>query len=97
MNLSRLASLFNTNTKYVTKVIAKYRCKGTIEYITELKTNYIINLLKSENKYRNYTNKALAEEAGFGSTQNFTKAFKNTTGKSPTSFIQEISKQQTNH
>jgi AraC-like DNA-binding protein len=97
LTLHKLATMLKTNTKYAAKVILKYRGKGTIEYITELKTNYIINLLKSENKYRNYTNKALAEEAGFGSTQNFTKAFKNTTGKSPTSFIQEISKQQTNH
>jgi AraC-like DNA-binding protein len=92
MNLSRMATLFNTNTKYVTKIIGKHRGKGTIEYITDLKINYIIEKLKTESKYRNYTNKALGEEAGFGSTQNFTRTFKERNGISPTYFIYKLKK-----
>jgi AraC-like DNA-binding protein len=93
LTLHKLALLLKTNTKYASKIILKYRGKKSIEYISDIKTNHIIELLKNENKYRNYTNKALADEAGFGSTQNFTKAFKNKTGVSPTVFIQEIIKQ----
>lgn len=92
MTLSKMASLLNTNTKYVTKIIAKHRGKGTIDYITDLKIDYIIEILKTENKYRNYTNKALGEEAGFGSTQNFTKSFKERNGISPTYFIYKLKK-----
>jgi AraC-like DNA-binding protein len=92
MNLLKLASLLNTNTKYAYKIIAKYRNKGTIEYITDLKIDHIIELLKSDNKYRNYKNKALADAAGFGSTQNFTKAFKTRTGISPSYFCTELNK-----
>ncbi|WP_291131159.1 AraC family transcriptional regulator [Flavobacterium sp. UBA7682] len=92
MTLVKMASLLNTNTKYVTKVIAKHRGKGTIEYITDLKIDYIIDILKKESKYRNYTNKALGEEAGFGSTQNFTRAFKVRTGITPTYFIYKLKK-----
>jgi tetratricopeptide (TPR) repeat protein len=92
MTLSKMASLLNTNTKYVTKVIAKHRGKGTIDYITDLKIDYIIEILKTESKYRNYTNKALGEEAGFGSTQNFTRAFKERNGISPTYFIYKLKK-----
>lgn len=92
MNLFKLASLLNTNTKYASKIIAKYRDKGIIEYITDLKIDHIIELLKSENKYRNYTNKALGDEAGFGSTQNFTRAFKTRTGISPTYFSEKLNK-----
>lgn len=92
MNLVKMATLLHTNTKYVTKIIAKHRDKGTIDYITDLKIDFILNLLKQENKYRNYTNKALGEEAGFGSTQNFTKAFKAQTGISPTYFIYQLRK-----
>lgn len=92
MNLYKLASLLNTNTKYVSKIILKYREKGTIEYISDLKIDHIIELLKNENKYRNYTNKALGDEAGFGSTQNFTRAFNTHTGISPTYFIKELNK-----
>lgn len=92
MTLTKMASLLNTNTKYVTKIIAKHRGKGTIEYITDLKIDYIIHILKTESKYRNYTNKALGEEAGFGSTQNFTKSFKERNGISPTYFIYKLKK-----
>ena len=92
MNLTRLATLLKTNPKYAAKIILKHRGKKTIEYISDLKIDYIIELLKKENKYRLYTNKALGEEIGFGSTQNFTKAFKTRTGMPPTYFILELNK-----
>ncbi|WP_248429316.1 helix-turn-helix domain-containing protein [Flavobacterium pygoscelis] len=88
----KLASLFNTNTKYAYKIIAKYRNKGIIEYITDLKIDHIIELLKNETKYRIYKNKSLADEDGFGSTQNFTRAFKTQTGISPSCFCMELNK-----
>jgi len=94
MTLAKMASLLNTNMKYVSKIIARYREKGTIEYISDLKIDHIIELLKKENKYRNYTNKALGDEAGFGSTQNFTRAFNKRTGLSPTYFISKLKSQQ---
>ncbi|WP_395062200.1 AraC family transcriptional regulator [Flavobacterium sp.] len=92
MNLIKLAALLKTNTKYASKIVYKHRNKKIIEYISDLKIYYIVDLLKAEKKYRNYTNKALGEEAGFGSTQNFTKAFKNRTRISPTYFIRELNK-----
>lgn len=92
MTLNRLADILHTNTKYVTKVIQRYRGKGTIEYISDLKIQHITELLKTQKKYRRYTNEALAEEAGFGSTQNFTKAFNAKNSISPTYFIQQLNK-----
>jgi AraC-like DNA-binding protein len=92
LTLTRLAALLKTNTKYASKIILKYRGKKTIEYISDLKIEHVIELLKQENKYRQYTNKALAEEVGFGSTQNFTRAFNNKAGMSPTYFIAELKK-----
>lgn len=94
MTLAKMALLLNTNTKYVSKIIARYRDKGTVEYITYLKIEHIIELIINENKYRNYKNKSLSDEAGFGSTQIFTRAFKNQTGLSPTYFINKLRSQQ---
>lgn len=94
MTLAKMASLLNTNMKYASKIIAHYRDKGTIDYISDLKIDHTIELLKNQNKYRNYTNKALGDESGFGSTQNFTRAFKNRTGLSPTYFINKLKSQQ---
>ncbi|WP_298152255.1 helix-turn-helix domain-containing protein [Flavobacterium sp.] len=92
MDLVRLAELLHTNTKYVTKIIQLHRGKGTIEYISDLRIDHIVELLKTDNRFRNYTNKALGEEVGFGSTQNFTRAFKARNVISPTYFIQELKK-----
>lgn len=92
MTLTKMALLLNTNNKYVTIIIAKHRRKGSIDYITDLKIDYIIEMLKTDNKFRNYTNKALGEEAGFMSTQNFTRAFKVRAGISPTYFIYKLKK-----
>ena len=92
MTLAKMASLLSTNMKYASKIIVRYRNRRTLDYISHLKIDHIIELLKNENKYRNYTNKALGEEAGFGSTQNFTRAFNNRTGISPTYFIKELNK-----
>lgn len=95
MTVRRMAVILNTNDKYVTKVIAKHRGKGTIDYITELKLDYIIEMLKTDSRYRNYTNKALGEEAGFRTTQNFTRAFKSYTGITPTYFSYKLKKSAT--
>ena len=90
MNLTKLATILNTNTKYVSIIIANNRNKKTTTYINDLKIEFIVDLLIKNNKFRNYTNKALADEAGFGSTQIFTLCFKNKIGMSPTSFIQQL-------
>lgn len=92
MTVAKMASILNTNPKYVTKIIAKHRGKGTIEYITDLKLDYIVEMLKTESRYRNYTHKALGEEAGFRTTQNFTRAFKSYTGITPTYFMYNLKK-----
>ena len=94
MSLHKIAILLNTNTKYASKVILKYRYKKSIDYINDLKIDFIVDTLKKDTKCRLYTYKALGEEAGFGSTQNFTKAFNRRTGMPPTYFIENLKKEQ---
>lgn len=93
LTLHKLSGHLKTNTKYASKIILKQTGKKSNEYINDLKIDYIVERLKTENKFRKYTNKALADEAGFGSTQNFTKSFKNRLDISPTHFIEELKKQ----
>lgn len=92
MNLTKLATIFESNSKYVSLIIAFYKGKKSIDYINDLKIDYIINLLKTDNRYKHYTNKALGEECGFSTTQHFTRAFTSRTGISPTYFVQELKK-----
>lgn len=91
--LVKLSAAFNSNTNYLSKIIFHYRNKKFVEYLNDLRVDYIIKQLKEDKVVRNYTNKALAEEAGFSTTQRFTNAFKSRTGISPTYFIEELAKE----
>ncbi|MBP1222320.1 hypothetical protein [Flavobacterium sp. 1355] len=48
--------------------------------------------MKQDKMFRNYTNKALADEVGFSTTQRFTNAFYARTGITTSYFIKEIKK-----
>lgn len=92
ITLVSLASSFKSNTNYLSLAINQLKNKKFPDYINDLKTQHIIDLLKSEKKYRYYTNAALAEEAGFSSTQRFTNSFKANTGLTPGYFIAQLNK-----
>ncbi|MBP2831196.1 AraC family transcriptional regulator [Aquimarina sp. U1-2] len=85
-----LASKFSTNSKYLTKVIKFYRGKSFTLYINDLRINYIIEQLQSNTKLQNYTIKALAAEAGFNSTEVFSKTFFKKTGLHPSYFVKRL-------
>ncbi|WP_426484656.1 helix-turn-helix domain-containing protein [Flavobacterium sp. 2] len=92
LRLNVVASMLHTNSKYLYKVISHYKRKRFVEYINDLKINYIINLLNEDKMSRKYSNSALAEEAGFSSTQQFALAFKQKTQMPVNFFIEQISK-----
>jgi tetratricopeptide (TPR) repeat protein len=91
---TKLAISFGSNIKYLAKVIAHYRGKKFVKYISDLKVDYLINRLKEDNKFHYYNNKGLADEAGFSSTERFTKAFFSRTGVPATYFMEELRKKQ---
>lgn len=93
LTLVNLASAFNTNTNYLSKVVSYYRNKNYITYLNDLRIDYIVTLLKTQPKYSNYTIKALAAESGFSTAQHFSKAFFTRTGIYPSYFINEINKE----
>lgn len=92
--LVKLAAAFDSNTKYISQIVYHYRGKMFVKYISDLKIDYLVELLKTNRVVRKYSNAALAEEAGFSSTERFTKAFQLRVEISPTFFIKELEKQQ---
>ena len=90
--LVTLSAAFNSNTKYLAAILSHYRDKGFNAYINGLRIEYIINLLKNDYKFRKYTYEALANEAGFSSTQRFANAFLAKAGMPVSFFIQQINK-----
>ncbi|MBZ4040952.1 MULTISPECIES: helix-turn-helix domain-containing protein [Flavobacterium] len=89
-SLSKLSAAFKSNPTYLSSIIRHYKEKGFTEYINDLKIDYVMSLLYNDKLVRNYTNKALAAEVGFSSTQRFVKAFKSKTGMPTFFFIEQI-------
>jgi AraC-like DNA-binding protein len=92
LTLGKLSTAFDSNSKYLSQIIYHYRNKNFTKYINDLKIDYITSLLRTDKMLRNYTNKALADEAGFSSTQRFTNAFRSNNEMPPTFFIEELKK-----
>lgn len=94
ISLAQIASLFETNTKYLSEVINKHKGKNINLYINELRIKYIVEKLKTDSRYLNYKVSYLAEECGFSSHSIFSSVFKNITGLTPNTFIQFLHKDQ---
>lgn len=88
-----LSTSFGTNSNYLSKVIQHYRNKNFTRYLSDLRIDYITALMRNETKYRNYTIKALADEAGFSTPQHFSKAFFAVHGFYPSLFLSELGNQ----
>ncbi|WP_374442559.1 helix-turn-helix domain-containing protein [Epilithonimonas sp.] len=90
MSLAVLAGQLDTNTKYLSEIINKYKQKNYNNYINELRINHIAYLLTTEPAYLSYKVSYLAEKAGFSSHSAFTTVFKSVTGISPNTYIRQL-------
>lgn len=92
LTLEKLSSIFETNSKYLSKVVnIKYQ-KTFPNYLNELRINYIIKELNTNKTLRNYTINAISKEAGFNNADSFSAAFSKITGMKPSFFIKELNK-----
>jgi len=90
LTIQMLSTEFETNSKYVSKIVNIYKGKTFIQYINDLRIEYAIRNLQKEDKLINYTIHALAQEFGFNSAESFSNAFYKKTGIKPTYFIREL-------
>lgn len=85
-----LAQEFNTNSKYLSTIVNAKKQKSFVNYVNDLRINYIVNELKNNKNLRKYTMVAIAEEAGFNTSESFSKAFFKRTGIKPSYFVKEL-------
>ncbi|MHC0447620.1 helix-turn-helix domain-containing protein [Flavobacterium sp. 3-218] len=85
-----LSGTFETNSKYVSKIVNVYKEKTFTQYLNDLRIEFAINQLQEKNKLRKYTVQALALEFGFNNAESFSTAFYKKTGIKPTYFIKEL-------
>lgn len=88
--LASWAQELNTNTSYISNVLNEKKGISFKQYLIQLRIEYLLQLLRSNHKYKNYTVKALAEEIGYTNASAFTRAFKNYTGKTPSEFLKTL-------
>ncbi|WP_299122151.1 helix-turn-helix domain-containing protein [uncultured Winogradskyella sp.] len=89
---SVLAKKINTNVRYLSKVVNHYKNKSFTHYINDLRIEYVMEKLKTDENFKKYTLIAIANEVGFKKAESFTRAFKRQTNISPNFFIKQLLK-----
>ncbi|UPZ17007.1 helix-turn-helix domain-containing protein [Flavobacterium humidisoli] len=90
VTIQTLSNAFETNSKYVSKIVNIYKEKTFTQYLNDLRIDYAVQKLKTDGKLRKYTIQALALEFGFNNSESFSSAFYKKTGLKPTYFIREV-------
>lgn len=93
VDLNYLAKKFKTNRSYLSKIINEQKEMSFTPYLHNLRIAYIIDLLKNNPKYRDYTVKDLAIHFGFSGYRQFSNAFYEKTGLRPQYFLEQIKKE----
>ncbi len=86
-SLGKLASLVNSNSKYVSQVINEHYRKNFNAYLNVYRIRTARARLADRKNYGNYTIKAIAESVGYKSNTTFVNAFKDLTGMPPSVFL----------
>lgn len=89
-----LAKDLKTNRDYLSKSVNELKGKNFSQYLNELRINYIVEELSTNEKLRKYTISAIADEVGFNTSESFSNAFKKITGTLPSFYIKLL--QETN-
>ncbi|HCD9236552.1 TPA: helix-turn-helix transcriptional regulator [Elizabethkingia anophelis] len=92
MTLNKLASIFETNSTYLSQFINETKSMNFSRYLGTLRINYITQLMYENEKYLNYTIQSLSDECGIASRQNFSDLFQEINGLRPTEFIKKRKK-----
>ena len=89
-NLKSFAKKTKTNTTYISYIINNKKGQSFKQYIAKLRIDYLIKMLKSDPRYRNYTIQYLAGEIGYSNASAFSRAFKNHTNTTPSEFLKSL-------
>ncbi|HBU76734.1 MAG TPA: hypothetical protein DEF18_01395 [Muricauda sp.] len=96
LTLAQLAVQLEVNTKYLSHTINRHKGKDFNNYINELRIVHIVGVIEKNPKYLSYKIGYIASECGFSSHSKFATVFKNVTGLTPSSFIDQVKKERKN-
>lgn len=87
VSLNSLALILQSNQRYASYIIRKYRGKDFYAYIQTKRIEFIVASLKKDSALLDYKLSHLAEMSGFSNPSKFSIAFKNEVGIPPSAFV----------
>jgi len=90
ITLTTLAETFDTDSRYLSKVIKAYKKKSFKAYLNILRIDYLVEKIRSGDNLRKYTSKAAARQLGFSSATSFSLAFLRRTGMYHYPFVEQF-------
>jgi len=90
LTIQSLAKEFDSNGKYLSKIVNDYKCKTFIQYINDLRIDYAVTQIQENKILQRYTLQALAAEFGYNSADSFSAAFYKKTGIKASFFIKQL-------
>lgn len=86
-SLASIARDLNTNQRYVSYIIRKYKGKDFYNFIQASRIKFVLSRIKADPLLLDYKLSELADLAGFSSLSQFSIAFKAETGMPPSAFV----------
>lgn len=90
ITVNELAFKLNIASHILSSVLNKHYNQRFTDYINQYRIEYVIQLIKSNENFRQFTIEGLAKEAGFSSRAPFYAAFKKVTGTTPSEYLNQI-------
>jgi AraC-like DNA-binding protein len=87
VSLNSLALILQSNQRYTSYIIHKYRGKDYYAYIQMKRIEYIVDRLKKDSALLDYKLSHLADISGFSNPSKFSTAFKQKMGIPPSAFV----------
>lgn len=87
VSLNSLSLALNSNQRYVSYIIHKYRGQDFYAYIQSKRIAFIVDRLRQDEALLDYKLSHLAEISGFSNHSKFSIAFKNEMGLPPSAFV----------
>ncbi len=91
-NMAKLSIFTNTNVRYLSEVIKKYKADNFNNYINQLRIAFVTTQLEKDPDYLKFKISYLANISGFSSAAAFTKTFSAVTGLTPSAYITILKK-----
>ncbi len=90
LTLIKVSKKIKTNSTYLSKVINMEKQKNFANYINDLRIEYCVSQIETNEKFRQYSIKSIAKEVGFNNIQSFAKAFFKNKGCNPVEYVKRV-------